>query len=93
MCKDTKQSFYNYTISKKSGVPPPNLYNIQVHGARPRRIYCSDRVTYFAEFAKKAKSDCVKAGPTSYDPKVLEHKAGARLKCHLKQTDERVTPA
>ena len=93
MSRDEKQSFYNYTIGKKKGVPAANLYNIRVERAVPKKIYNHDRITVFAECSKRAKAEGIKACPCSYDPKPIQHKPGSKLKCHLKVTDERVTPA
>ena len=93
MSRDEKQSFYNYTIGMKKGVPAANLYNIKVERAVPKKIYNHDRITVFAEVSKRAQNSGFKTGPFSYDPNAIQHKPGSKVKCHLKVTDERITPA
>lgn len=91
-CKDNKQNFMQALIKNKKQVPAPNQYNIHVEPLKNKKLYANDRVTYFGEFQKKAKHEGIIAGPSSYNPNPLLHKAGsAKIKCHLNQKDERVT--
>ena len=91
--KDENSNFMKAHLKITSNIPAPNKYIINAApSSKNYRVYAHDNRSYFADIQYQQKKEGIKASPFSYDPKPLLFRSqSATIKCHLKQSAERIT--